>query len=112
MNVFEALQMFWRMWWRQEPVNVESRLDRSMKNLLSSDLAGAIKMSMDKLKHEPAYPGRPRLWDLADGPRKKKEVVEWAVKYYKEMGHAPEEISHWQLNYLIEYLVGVEKSAL
>ncbi len=112
MNFWEALHMFWRMWWKQEPVNTESHTERCLKQLLNDELSGAVKMALEKMKNEPVYPGRPRVWDMADGPTKKREVLAWAYKYYKQMGHADEEISAWHLNFMLEYFVGIEKGRL
>lgn len=111
MNFYQALKMFWRIWWRQEPVNVgPSQLDRSLDQLMHSDITGAVKMSMEKMKHEPHYPGRPRLWEMGDGHAKQREVKAWAYKYAKQMGH--DEPSEWHINFMIEYLVGVEKGKI
>ena len=102
------------MFWRTTPPVDRSEQDRYMQgiaSLMTTDVTGAVKMALNKLKNEPAYPGRPRLWDMADGPVKRREVHDWAVKYAKSMGH-DEDISDWHINFMIEFLVGQEKGRL
>lgn len=110
MTWLERLKVIWRILWRGETVPVRSLLEERIEELTHTDLTGAVKLAFDKLKNEPNYPGRPRMYDMGSGSEKRREVCEWVYRYAHQMGIDP--ISEWHVNFMIELLVGQDKGRL
>ncbi len=110
MSIWERIKLAWRVIFKGDIYDPMPNLFRSIEKLDHTELTGAVKLAFDKLKSEPVYPGRPRIYDMGSPEQKRKEVREWAYRYARTMGI--EDISDWHINFWLELLVGIDKGRL
>jgi hypothetical protein len=107
MTLWARIKRVWYLLWHREAFDRFDRWD-----------VGAAKI--EKVLSHPAYPQvalavaktaiDPSFHPTKDHEKKRKETLEWACTYCREAGVTPP--SAWELNFMVEWIVGSRKGSL